>query len=126
MLSHTKADTIGILSAVLCLIHCLLIPVLILGGIMSDHWMDHTAWMDYFFILLATIAVFSASRSATRNDIKLAMWFSAVWFAISILLHDTHSAAIFSSALSSVALVTIHAINFRQHLQVRRTKQATI
>jgi len=93
---------------------------------MSDHWVDHTAWMDYFFILLAVVAVVSASRSTTRNDIKMGMWLSAIWFAISILLHDTYSAAIFSSALSSIALVTIHIINFRLHLQLHRTKQATI
>ena len=125
MFSNNKADTLGILSAVLCLIHCLLFPVLILGGIMSDHWADHTAWMDYFFISLAIIAVVSASRNAIRNDIKFWMWLSAVWFAISVLLHDTYSVAIISSALSSVALVTVHAINFRHHLQVHRTKRTT-
>lgn len=126
MFSRNKADTLGILSAVLCLIHCLLFPLLILTGFMSDHWADHSAWMDYFFVVLAVFAVVSATRSTTRNDIKFWMWLSATWFSVSVLLHDTYSVAIVSSALSSVALVAVHTINFRQHLQVHRTKRATI
>lgn len=124
-LSKIKADTLGIVSALLCLVHCILLPLLIMGGIMSDYWADHTHWMDYLFILLALAAVYFASRSTRESGLRYWMWGSAIWFALSILLHDMYQLAIVSSALASVVLVITHMINFRKHLIHHRLKSTT-
>lgn len=115
-LSKFKADTLGIVSALLCLIHCLLLPVLVMGGIMSDYWSEHTQWMDFLFIFLAIAAVYFASRNTRQSNLKYWMWGSAFWFAFSILLHDVYQPAVVSSAMASLVLVITHMINFRHHM----------
>lgn len=125
-LSNHKADSLGIISAVLCLIHCLIIPLMILGGMMNGDWGTHTQWMDYLFILLSTVAVFFAVRQMENLLLKRMMWASTLWFTTSILLHDTFSFALYSSMLASLALVVLHSINFRLHQQQHQTRKTAV
>lgn len=123
-LTNHKADSLGIISAVLCLIHCLLIPLMILGGMINDDWGAHTQWMDYLFILLSATAVFLAVRQMDNLMMKRLMWAATLWFTFSILLHHTFSFALYSSMLASVALVIMHSLNFWQHQQQHHPRKA--
>lgn len=123
--ADSKADTIGIFSSILCLIHCLLLPVLILGGLLNEEWSTHSEWVDYLFILLAVGAVFFASRQSHMYVLKVLMWAVVSWFSVSILLHDIFEAALYSSMAASVALVVLHTINFRHHQLVHHSRKAT-
>jgi hypothetical protein len=62
--SHGKADYIGILGSVLCIIHCLLMPALAFGSSYASHH-EHVGMLslDYFFILINGIAVYYATRN---------------------------------------------------------------
>jgi hypothetical protein len=124
-LNNHKADSLGIVSSLLCLIHCLLLPVLILAGIISEDLGEHTQWVDYVFILLAASAVFFATRQMANPFLKTSMWIAAAWFALSIMLHELSPIALYSSMLSSVALVVLHTINFRQHHVNHHTEKTT-
>lgn len=124
-IAESKADTIGILSSVLCLIHCLLLPLFIFGGLLNEEWAAHAPWVDYLFIVLAIGAVFFASRQTNRYVLRLSMWITVGWFAVSILLHDKFDAALFSSMIASVVLVVLHSINFRNHYQQHHARKAT-
>lgn len=125
LLSDKKADTIGILSSLLCVVHCLMLPVLVLGGLLHEEWALHAEWVDYLFILLAVGAVFFASRQADTYSLKVGMWLTVSWFSLSILLHDMFATALYSSMAASVVLVVLHSINFRQHQQQHQTKKVT-
>jgi len=121
-----KADSLGIFSAGLCIIHCMLIPVLVLAGLVNEETGSHTHWMDYFFILISGIAVYFATRQMNNKLIGRLMWVSTFWFATSILLHDMFSLALYSSMLASVFLLILHGLNFRQHQLQHQTRKATV
>ncbi|MDF9796005.1 putative membrane protein [Catalinimonas alkaloidigena] len=124
-LADTKADTIGILGSIFCLIHCLIFPVLVMGGMLNEEWSSHAEWVDFIFIILAISAVFFAARQSKNNTLKGLMWFSVAWFSASILLHETFNLALYSSMAASVVLVVLHSINFKNHQQRFHTKNAT-
>lgn len=124
LFADNKADTIGILSSVLCVIHCLLLPVFIFGGLLNEEWGTHGHWVDYVFILLAIGAVFFASCQSGSYALKVLMWITVSWFSISILLHHVFEVALYSSMAASVVLVVLHSINFKRHQQRHHANKA--
>lgn len=124
-ISSQSADMMGISASVLCMIHCLVFPVLISFGYMArysgehehEHGHDHFHWhwMDYFFIILAIWAVFNAAKNTHSKRIKIALWTAVLIFSVAILLHEWNSWMIAVSVLASLALIIIHIINWKYH-----------
>ncbi|MFP4095120.1 MAG: MerC domain-containing protein [Cyclobacteriaceae bacterium] len=113
--NDTKADAFGILSSVLCILHCLLLPLMVLGGLVAEEWVAHSQWMDFLFIAFALAAVYFTTRQMPAGLLRSAMWVSVIWFGISVSLHHFTHLALYSSMLASFSLVVLHSINFRQH-----------
>ncbi|MFC0655006.1 MerC domain-containing protein [Mongoliitalea lutea] len=132
-LSIPKADFLGMSASVLCMIHCLAVPLFVsLGFIVKnmdghaghhhhdhEHGYFHFHWdwhmLDYLFILLALVAVFQASKQANSRAIKLALWMSVSIFSVAILLHDLHNSMLFVSLGASLALFGTHIVNWKTH-----------
>jgi chromate transport protein ChrA len=120
-LSSQSADILGISASLLCMIHCLALPVMIsLGYIFKfsddhDHVHEHWHWMDYFFVFLAIWAVYNAAKNTHSKRIKIALWIAVLFFSIAILLHDINPFMIVISIGASLALVIIHIINWKYH-----------
>lgn len=108
---HT--DLVGIVSAVLCIVHCLLLPVLVLAGSLSGE-AHRWEWLDYGFIGLATVAVFYATRRLESVFLRRGLWFSLLCFSASIIFHEHHPAALYVSVASSLLLVLFHIGSYRQ------------
>jgi hypothetical protein len=114
-----KSDLFGIISSLLCILHCILLPFLVLGGMMAEEWVAHSQWMDVIFIALAFVAVYLTTRRMQNRLIRNAMWFCILWFSVSVLLHHHTHLALYSSLLASGSLVVLHSINFRRHHSLR-------
>lgn len=131
-LSIPKADFLGMSASVLCMIHCLALPLFVALGFVvknmdghaghdhhHDHGHFHFHWdwhlLDYFFIVLALVAVYQASKQAASRAIKLALWMSVSIFSIAILLHDWNQYMLVVSLLASVALFVTHLVNWKTH-----------
>ncbi len=111
--SQKHADVLGIISAILCLIHCLFVPVLLVIGSVTEHMGGHWGSLDYLFIVLALLAVINATRYASRN-IAFGMWLSMIVFVAGLLMHHVYAEALIVSTLASVALAVFHIINYKQ------------
>ncbi|WKN42526.1 MerC domain-containing protein [Tunicatimonas pelagia] len=123
-MKNKQADLLGIASAVLCIIHCLLVPFFILYGLVSESVIDRWEYLDWGFVLLSGLAVYLATRHENdrhedeqpenRRQLPRQMW--AVWlvFTITLLLHDVWAPALYISVLSSVGLVWLHFQHFRK------------
>ncbi|WP_373523509.1 MerC domain-containing protein [Aquiflexum sp.] len=120
-LSSQSADMLGISASVLCMIHCMAMPVMIsLGYIFKfsedhDHAHEHWHWMDYFFVILAVWAVYNAAKNTHFMRIKIALWIAVSIFSVAILLHDLNPLMIVLSISASLSLVLIHIINWKYH-----------
>lgn len=111
---YPHADLIGVVSALLCLIHCVAVPVLLVLGALSEGLWAHTAVLDYLFIVLALMAVYFATRNQeTTLPVRIGLWSSTALFSLAILLHDWFAFALYLSVAASIALLVFHAINYR-------------
>ncbi len=107
----TVSDKIGITSAVLCTVHCLVVPALfLLKGWYSASmptWWDK---LDILFLLISFAAVYHSASHTKIKEIKLALWISWVVLAAAILSPvELHWLAY----LASAGLITGHFLNIR-------------
>ncbi len=132
-----QADLLGIVSASLCIVHCLLVPLCILYGLVSESAINRWEYLDWGFILLSGLAVYLAThheddfhkRDCREYDqpeggrrLAQRMWAAWVVFTIALLLHDIWVPALYISVLSSVGLAWLHLQHFRKKHFVVVTK----
>ncbi|MEM7511212.1 MAG: MerC domain-containing protein [Bacteroidota bacterium] len=116
-----RADLAGVIASGLCIIHCILTPVIVvslpfLSHQHGDHYHGHWAGLDSLFVLLSLIAVFFASRDTHKPGIGIALWLSWAAFAIGIFLHMWHiEVGEIISYIGSFALIITHLVNLRYH-----------
>ncbi len=118
------ADFLGILSSVLCIIHCLIFPFIFLWF----NYQHQSAWhmLDYVFILLAGMAVYGSSKHNPFIFLKIAFWLSYLLFAVSLILHETLWYSFYLSLVASVSLVVCHLFNFSWHVRQEHTYSTTL
>jgi hypothetical protein len=112
-----KADYIGITGSVLCVIHCLITPVLLLT---TSFLQDSTLRvgylsLDYVFIGVNIVAVYFATRHYAPPVIKRSLWGFLILFAVALLLEETAPIFEYIAYIASAGLVITHLLNIRQH-----------
>jgi hypothetical protein len=110
--SHGKADYIGILGSVLCIIHCLLVPALALGSSVATHH-SHPGLisLDYIFILINGIAVYYATRNHHSLPLRILLWGALAVFSTSLIFEGKHHAFTLLGYVGSGLLIIGHLIN---------------
>ncbi|SEC80825.1 MerC mercury resistance protein [Tenacibaculum sp. MAR_2009_124] len=111
------SNNIGIISSSLCFVHCLATPFLFLAKTCSVTCCESSpVWwrlIDFSFLLVSFYAVYSASKSTSKNWIKVALYLTwIVLFAI-ILNEYFHFIPLFEEAiyLPSFLLIGLHFHN---------------
>ena len=86
-----KSDFLGAFFSLLCLIHCILTPIIFISGCAiaagsTDHSTSELLWgsFDYIFIIISLIAVFFSSKNSKSVYIKYALWLC--WAIVSFYL----------------------------------------
>ncbi|MBN8824334.1 MULTISPECIES: MerC domain-containing protein [unclassified Spirosoma] len=109
-----RADWIGITGSVLCIIHCLITPILVLTSTFIQHDALRMGFLslDYLFIGINILAVWSATRH-TSGRIAGALWSLLALFATGLLLEKVHESFEFLAYAASLGLVVTHLLNIR-------------
>ncbi|MBO0934684.1 MerC domain-containing protein [Fibrella aquatilis] len=113
-----KADYIGITGSVLCIIHCMAAPVMVMttGFLRTDATLRiGFLGLDYVFIAINIAAVYFATRHHTSAAIRATLWGFLTLFATSLLLEAVSSLFEYTAYFASAGLVITHLINLRQH-----------
>jgi hypothetical protein len=110
-----KYDLIGIISSVLCLVHCLVPSFILLGSQFASGFIDHETF-DIVFLIVSTLAVL-ASRDSKKH-IKLLMWTSLVALSASIMMEHMLVMEIISY-IAALGLVIAHSLNIRSHFHTQ-------
>ena len=85
-----KSDFLGAFFSFLCLIHCILTPIIFISGcaaaVSTSHSPGELLWgsFDYLFIIVSLIAVFFSSKNSKSVYIKYALWLC--WAIVSFYL----------------------------------------
>jgi uncharacterized BrkB/YihY/UPF0761 family membrane protein len=81
-------DGIGIISGTLCMIHCIGTPFIFIAKACSVSCCSEAPlwWqlIDYLFLIISFIAIYFVSKNATKNWLKIALWFS--WIALLLII----------------------------------------
>lgn len=109
-----RADIVGIISAGLCVVHCLLVPILLIVGVVSGQLTAYWEYLDYVFIALAGTAAYLATRH--DSDPALSRWMGGTFlvFTVALLLHDYSAVALYVSVAASFGLAALHLIHYRR------------
>ncbi|KJD34375.1 membrane protein [Tamlana nanhaiensis] len=117
MLLKQKADTLGIASSSLCLIHCAATPFLFIAQASSSlYGFEKPVWwqsLDYVFLTISFVAIFYSSKNTSKKWIAVALWL--FWSLLLItILDETFELGYFSEAfiyVPSLAIVALHFYN---------------
>ncbi|MCJ7936271.1 MAG: MerC domain-containing protein [Chryseobacterium sp.] len=104
-------DTIGISAAFLCLIHCIIFPLLLIIPL----GISHNPYVDLAFLMIGAAVVFRVTRQVASRWLKWLFWGSVSLISVSVmtdLIFDVHLPFIYAGA---VGLITGHIINFKNH-----------
>lgn len=105
-----KMDVLGVSAAVLCLIHCLVFPLVFLIPLGSHH--NH--WIDLVFVLLGLYAVAKVTKNHRFHWISWLLWSGISLVAVSVLLSfwtHTHTPWMYVGVL---LLITGHFLHFKK------------
>lgn len=110
-----KADYIGITGSVLCIIHCLVTPILLVSTSLLDNNALRFGYLslDYVFIGVNIIAVYFATRHHSSSVIKLALWGFLALFSVAIILEEVNELFEYVGYFASAGLIVTHLTNLR-------------
>lgn len=117
--SHNKADYIGILGSVLCIIHCIAMPALAMGTAFGHKQHMHIGFvsLDYLFILVNGAAVYFATKGHKSISLKILLWTALLIFAFSLIFENRHYLFQWLGYIGSGLLIVGHAVNV-YHCQI--------
>ena len=105
-----KSDFVGIASASLCVVHCLLTPILLVLAASSSGWWHE---VSYVFLLISYYAAYETSRHCASRKNLILIVSSLVILTASVLLEDYFEWMHEVSYLASAGLITGHLLNIR-------------
>lgn len=112
--SITNADQLGIISSALCLIHCLLTPVFVGSVLITDHAADQYHYLNYFFLVLSLVAVWTSTRKQSNLTIRTLLWLFFVVFSITLLTEQSSVVSRYIMYAASIGLVVTHYFSLRE------------
>ena len=116
-LSLKKSDTIGAIASILCVIHCLMTPVLFAAqSYLAVQYEAIPFWwknLDFLFVAISIVAVYRSSRNSTNKNIKSALWVS--WLVLFLLIVNEKLAWIsleeYITYIAAFTLAILHVYN---------------
>lgn len=104
-------DYIGISSAMLCLVHCLVFPLFAIIPI----GVSHNHWIDLLFALIGLYAVVKILKTNVQISIKLILFISISFILFSIIftiITHNHTMVMY---LGGIGMIIGHLLNFKNH-----------
>lgn len=117
MIIKTNADTIGIFSGGLCLIHCIATPFLFLAkACTSTCCADAPVWwqlIDYLFIIISFAAIYFTTKNSTKRWVRNALWISwaVLLFVIINETFETHILPELFIYVPALSIIALHLYN---------------
>lgn len=118
-ISIKKPDNLGIMASVLCLLHCLVTPLLFVAqASATNHLQKVPFWwgnIDYVFLLISFFAIYKTTKTTSKNRIKLLLWCNWVFLVFLIInekINIFHIPELIMYA-TSLSLASIHIYNLK-------------
>ena len=87
-ITFQKLDTVGAIASSLCVIHCLMTPLIFAAqSLTAVHEHSAPVWwqsLDFLFIVISFIAINQSTKNSNNISIKYALWIN--WFTLFFLI----------------------------------------
>ena len=87
-ITFQKPDTVGAIASSLCVIHCLMTPLIFAAqSLTAVHEHSAPVWcqnLDFLFIIISFIAINQSTKNSNNISIKYALWIN--WFTLFFLI----------------------------------------
>ncbi|MEM6517049.1 MAG: MerC domain-containing protein [Bacteroidota bacterium] len=110
------SNSIGAAASGLCLLHCLVTPLIFVAqaSIAVEH--SGKAWwgvLDIIFLVISLAAVYWSTKHTSNKFIKIGLWLSWVALTLIILNEKLHVTEISEAAvyIPTLALIILHIVN---------------
>ena len=119
-LSLNRPDTFGALASTLCVIHCLITPVIFIASTCSVHneYSSIPKWwinLDFLFLLISFVAIYRSTQTTSKKIMKPALWIS--WFLLSLLVVNEKmtllNLPVYFTYISATTLAALHLYNLK-------------
>lgn len=117
VLSRYKSDYFGALTSFLCLIHCIVTPIFYVINVKSFCCQSSApSWwksLDYIFLIISFLAIYSSIRNTSKNWMKLAL--GASWLLLFFVIINEQFTWLhleeYSIYIPSLSLIVLHIYN---------------
>ena len=114
-----KPDSIGAIASMLCVVHCLLTPLIFIAHSCCKEGCDAapTWWksIDFIFLTISFISIYQSTKTTTQDAMKPILW--SLWCLLSFLIINDkiHLLEIPEtiSYIIAIALAFFHIYNLR-------------
>ncbi len=109
-ITTTFYDILGISSATICMVHCLIFPIVTILPI----GLSHNPFIDLLFALIGFYAIFKIIKNSTLLAASiLTISLALIWISVlTEIIFDTHLDLIF---LGGMGMIAGHVINYKSH-----------
>ncbi|MCB0736424.1 MAG: MerC domain-containing protein [Bacteroidetes bacterium] len=117
-------DRLGILSSVLCLIHCLVVPIGMLFALELEwlhHWIGWT-YVQIGFISIGAWAVYHAAKHIDKKWISVCLW-AGIGILVLALFAEHHLQELMNYSAAAL-LIAAHTVNLFIHSQHHKLVKA--
>jgi hypothetical protein len=110
---HGNADYVGITGSILCIIHCIVTPILAVSSsvFLKDTMTEGMHLLGYVFVIVNGVAVYYATRHTHSARLNQFLWGAFALFAVSIILEETNEAFHYLGYVGSFLLIVGHGLN---------------
>jgi hypothetical protein len=116
-ITFQKPDTVGAIASSLCVVHCLMTPLLFAAqSLTATHEHSAPVWwenLDFLFIIISFVAIYQSTKNSNNISIKYALWIN--WFALFILIlnekTEWFSLAEIITYIVAFSLASLHIYN---------------
>lgn len=116
-ITFQKPDTVGALASSLCVIHCLMTPLIFAAqSLTAVHEHSAPVWwqnLDFLFIIISFIAINQSTKNSNNISIKYALWINWITLFFLILNEKTEwfSLAEIITYIVAFTLAGLHIYN---------------
>ena len=112
-MESTSSDKIGIAASILCLIHCLAIPIIFTLSADTLYLVQHELpIIDYLFAIIALVAAVLSAKKTHNKKVKIAFATGWTFFIVGVLFH--HNPSLFYLLhIGSLILIVTHIKNIK-------------
>ncbi|SNB43832.1 MerC mercury resistance protein [Flavobacterium psychrophilum] len=105
-------DILGISSATLCLIHCLLFPIITILPL----GLSHNHWVDLFFACIGMFVVSKIILSNTTKLVKIILSLSISIIIVGVVIELLCNRNTYLVIIGGIIMIIGHYLNYKSHL----------